>query len=263
MWWKRCKKIRGLIRLLRGSFEDYGTENEDFRNTARLLAAVREATVDPETLAALHQWGVELQFIEPDDPAFERAADEMRSRSQTALAGLIEDRTTIDEVRGRLTAARDRIESWEVDGTGFDAVEAGLGKSYGRGHVGFADCREARSPERLHDWRKRAKYTRYHLRLLGPIAPDVLGDANERLHDLTDSLGLDHDIADLVELVDLQGDTAGYPKFLAVADARRADLQRQALEQGLGCYGEVPQAFVDRIDAYWNGARSTGVPIAV
>lgn len=160
--------------------------------------------------------GVELQLIEPDDPAFERADDELRSRSQAALAELIEDRATIDEVRGRLTAARDRYRLY------------------------FARFR--------------------HLRLLGPIAPDVLGDANERLHDLTDTLGLDHDIADLV---DLQGDTVGHPKILAVADARRADLQRQALEQGLGCYGEAPQAFVDRIDAYWNGARSTGVPIAV
>lgn len=40
---KRCKKLRGLIRLVRPEFADYSAENAEFRDAARRLSPVPDA----------------------------------------------------------------------------------------------------------------------------------------------------------------------------------------------------------------------------
>ncbi len=39
---KRCKKLRGLIRLVRPAFDDYSAENGAFRDAAQMLSGVRD-----------------------------------------------------------------------------------------------------------------------------------------------------------------------------------------------------------------------------
>jgi CHAD domain-containing protein len=46
---KRCKKLRGLVRLVRPGFEDDRSENATFRDAARGLSALRDADVLIET----------------------------------------------------------------------------------------------------------------------------------------------------------------------------------------------------------------------
>lgn len=46
-----------------------------------------------------------------------------------------------------------------------------------------------------HEWRKRVKYGWYHMRLLTDASPAILSPLEERLHDLSDALGGDHDLA--------------------------------------------------------------------
>ena len=47
---KRCKKIRGLIRLVRSGFADYAVENAIFRDAARTLSFMRDTEAALETL---------------------------------------------------------------------------------------------------------------------------------------------------------------------------------------------------------------------
>ena len=50
---KRCKKVRGLVRLVRPGFKAYGDENAAFRDLSRGLADLRDAGALLETVAAL------------------------------------------------------------------------------------------------------------------------------------------------------------------------------------------------------------------
>ena len=46
---KRCKKLRGLIRVVRPAFDDYQDENAAFREAARALSYVRDTEALIET----------------------------------------------------------------------------------------------------------------------------------------------------------------------------------------------------------------------
>ena len=48
-----CKKMRGLVRLIRPAFSGYERENSDFRDTARLLSGSRDAKVLHDTFEML------------------------------------------------------------------------------------------------------------------------------------------------------------------------------------------------------------------
>src|SRR5690606_21626149 len=52
---KHCKKLRGLVRLVRSSFPDYRKENTAFRDAARLLSGVRNAQSMLETCEKLEE----------------------------------------------------------------------------------------------------------------------------------------------------------------------------------------------------------------
>jgi hypothetical protein len=49
---KRCKKVRGLIRLVRPAF-DYGDENDRFRDVAKSLSGLRDARTAIKTYDAV------------------------------------------------------------------------------------------------------------------------------------------------------------------------------------------------------------------
>jgi hypothetical protein len=79
--------------------------------------------------------------------------------------------------------------------TEFSAVAGGLCKTYGRGRNALHAAYAEPSDESFHEFRKRAKYHWYHLRLLRRIWRDMLGVQREAADELSDLLGDDHDLA--------------------------------------------------------------------
>ena len=128
-------------------------------------------------------------------------------------------------------------------------------KTYGRGQNGLHDSLQEPTDETLHDWRKRVKYTWYHVRLLRNAAPSVLKPLVGRFHDLSDVLGDDHDLAVLTQQLtadpaDFGGDDA-VAQAMAVIAYRRGDLQKRAARLGARLYVEPPDAFASRLVGYW------------
>lgn len=253
---KRCKKVRGLLRLVRGSFDDYGDENATLRDAARLLSDAREAHVAPLTYTATVQWAAG-RGLEVASPVLELS---LQTDADRATEVILADAHRRSRVADALEAAADRAEDWELDDDGVDAFAKGLHKTYRRGHEAMQRCREGVSVRRLHEWRKRAKYTRYHLRLLAPAAPEVLAATEDRFHDLTDLLGDDHDLADLAERMQVPIDDGAAPLRVAL-DGRRAELTRRAFEVGRVLHAEDPDDFADRILAYRAGATDLETPL--
>ena len=113
-----------------------------------------------------------------------------------------------------------------------------------------------RSDESLHDWRKRSKVLWYQLQVLENTWPGEICPFAEQVHQLTDWLGEDHDLAVLSGLIGANGAT-GLPeqerdRLLDTIRRRRCDLQQDAFELGRRIYAEKTHAFVRRIGQYWH-----------
>lgn len=247
---KRCKKVRAALRLVRLANEDlYERENAAFRDAARRISDLRDAHAHLETVDLLAD-------ADPEGAAADRYApvrDGLRERRDELADGRIDD--ALAAVVRDLEAARDRIDGWDLDADGFAAIAGGLAKTYGRAVDRMADAYDDRTTEAFHEWRKRTKYHRYHVRLLQDLWTPVMRTRRRALHDLTDLQGDDHDLAELRETLRAEPDRYGGEELVAacvgLGDRKRAQLQHAARDLGARCFVEDADAFTARIGGYW------------
>ena len=255
---KNCKKLRGLVRLMRpGMGDDYTTANVTFRDAARELSSIRDAHALLETfdeLVAAHASRVHTQGVTS-------VRAELSRRATEASEAVTSDDERIEHAHALLTEGRDRINDWPLDDDA-DVLGAGAAKTYKRGRKRLRDSMVDPTDENLHQWRKRVKYTWYHLRLVRDSAPSVLKPLVKRFHDLSDVLGDDHDLAVLTEQLhatpDAFGGHAAVGRAMEIIDASRDDLQRRARSLGSRLYVESPGAFAERLTGYWSTWQEHG-----
>jgi len=250
---KRCKKLRALVRLYRPALGgQYRELNRAFRDTARLISDARDAEVMLQTYDALCD-RFEDQI---DRRAFASIRAGLTRHHQAVVEAGRDAGEQLAEARRRLSDARDGVSDWSIDEEGFDAMRGGLAKTYGRGRDAMEEAAEDPAPHRFHEWRKRAKYTRYHLRMLRPIWPTLLNAHRKAYRDLTDWLGDAHDLAVLARF--LRGKAEGYGSaddvaaFVALAEQRRAQLEAAALPLGRKLYVDKPKRLTKRFDTWWD-----------
>jgi len=254
---KRCKKIRGLIRLVRPQLGDaYDLENAWYRDSARSLSYVRDAQ----------------SLIETYDEVMARFGSQARRRTFASIRRqltLRRKKVTEDEVglRERLEAflermyeGRERVSAWRLREKGFDAIEDGLTKTYRRGRDAMEAAYEDPTSERFHEWRKRAKYHWYHLRLLESVWKGSMAARRDEADQLADYLGDDHDLAILRDtLAENPADFGGeetVQSMIGLANQRQVELRLKARWLGARLYTEKPKNFANRIAAYWGAWRS-------
>ena len=260
---KRCKKLRGLVRLVRPALgEQYTTANALFRDAARELGPLRDAHALLETFDALCD--AQREHLPAGGPAAVR--EQLALRSERARAAATPDNRRVARALDQLRQGERLVDEWTLDASGFDAVAGGLGKTYNRGRGALLAAIEAPTSEAFHEYRKRVKYTWYHVRLLDETAAGLLPPLGRQLHDLSDTLGDDHDLAVLSEQllsepVAFGGDDEVASTMLVV-DGQRADLQRRAVRAGARLHAEKPRAFVRRLGAYWEAWHRHGPELA-
>ena len=255
---KDLKKVRGVLRLVRDEIGDepYRRENERFRDAGRVLSGARDAEVKLETIDALREHDDEAPTktaLRPYIRALERERDELASEDEERAALTV-------RVETELEAGLAALDDWVPQTDGWQLVGEGLARSYRRGRSRFADSREDPSAENVHEWRKRAKDLWYHLRILTPVWPEVVGELSDQTHELTDLLGDHHDLEVLAE--DARGrrdrfdDPEDLQELLRAIERRQAELLGSALELGERLYAEKPKAFVSRFESYWSAWRA-------
>ena len=252
---KRAKKVRAVARAVRDAVGDegYHAVNDAARDGARELSDVRDAQVLGETVDELLGWAKEHESIDVDRRRHQVARVEVQRRAEQATA-----RPDLATAAGRagdlLRLARASAEGWTVPDD-LDALADGLDRTYRRGRAGWKAARRARTVEALHEWRKRVKYGWYHLRLLGPVAPEVLGDEARRFHQLADVLGDDHDLAVLACTVSADpeawGGTQRAGELADLAGVRRRELQAAAFLLGSQLFVRKPAARLDHLERLW------------
>jgi CHAD domain-containing protein len=259
---KSTKRLRAVLRLVRTGLGNkrYSAENAILRDTARLLAPMRDAYVRLEAVEMLRerydaqlrpstfQGAIDVLTVRKDR-LYDHASDEW---SKTLYA---------------LRSARARYAAWPVDEESarahgmaviphaFASVEEGLARTYARGREEMDDARRRPTADNFHRWRKRAKYLRHQMEILTPVWPDVLGGHAVSLERLGDLLGSEHDLAELLRFL------AGHPEIcpdpversmlVALVQHRRVELQTASLSLGSRIYAEPVGRFTQRVRDYW------------
>jgi CHAD domain-containing protein len=235
---KRAKKLRGLLRLLEGSFPDHARENAALRDAGRLLALRRDAEVRLATFEGLF----------PDSPP---ALEPLRrllvlERDAPPAASHQADAMKI------LRALHGRVHHWTLTGKDRKILVDGLART--RRRAAQAMKKAARSPgfDAIHDWRKRAKDFWYQTRLLTPIWPEALGPLARAAEDLTEALGLHHDIAVLQGHLPPGVLTAkAEALFNRTARAAQKDIEAHVFAEGRRLFAGDPKEMAKLWGRWW------------
>jgi CHAD domain-containing protein len=256
---KRCKKIRGLLRLVRPGFEPYSEENSWFRDRARQVSDVRDATSMQECLDAL----IERYAGSHGERPFADVREWLEQRRQEVTANTNAE-AQLQEIRVELSEARQRVSDWELSDTGIVAVRAGFEKTYRRARKGMHRAVEDPTTANFHEWRKRVKYFRYHTRLLSTAWPPVLRALNREAHRLSDWLGDDHDLAVLraaLVAADGIGPAVSHSDLLALMDRRSTGLRAWTLSLGRRLFQLPPKPegkWVEEVLSAWQSEQRLG-----
>lgn len=253
---KRCKKIRALLRLVRPAFEStYQRENATFRDAARALSELRDAASRIECIDTLKEHSSSSPKVE----ALDRVRTHLTAHREELYRGSDVSKR-LSEFRDEMTSARKRAGNWKLDLEDLDAVGGGLKKTYRRARKAMGEAEQTPTVENFHEWRKRVKYHRYHIRLLRSLWETVLQARREELHQLSDLLGDAHDLAVLRRwLVDHAAKVGASEELhyvLASADERRQILRAHAFPLGRRLFFDQPKQLRERARVYWTSWRA-------
>jgi CHAD domain-containing protein len=254
---KDFKRLRAVLRLVRFGIgeSEYKAENESFRDASRPLSEIRDAKVLIEALSKLkRRTSNSKKSVE-----FREARKRLLEHQKQVHSSVIERQHAIPKAAAAAEAALDRMDDWADQKFRWSEVEEGFRRVYRDGRKAFDQSKADPSVENLHEWRKQAKYLRYHLELLTPTWAKVVGKLAADAKTLGDLLGDDHDLAVLRSMIAPShagghGEKDGFIGELI--DRQREKLQAKAIAAGELLYRERPKKFVDRLAAYWRRSKN-------
>lgn len=249
---KRCKKLRGLVRLVRPELgKAYQRENARFRDIARNLAGMRD---EQSMIEALERLLVTQEDNERS--SYDPVLDILRTKRDAVAASTQQDPgSLLAEARQALEKARGATGRWRLSADGFQAIR-GLDKTYERGRMDARNAFETEAVSDFHEWRKRVKYHSHHLQLLGPLWPRVNKAWLRESKTLADILGNDHDLALLDALLESEGDQLAESHtrqcLQTIIRKEQQHLRKEAWEISQRLYAESPRALKKRWKRYWH-----------
>lgn len=253
---KRCKKLRGLLRLYRPAARStYKNENVAFRDASRLLGPLRDCEALSTTVAAFTEEGSDAETR----TAVDEVGRVLNLRRNQAANAVFSAPERLNQFRQEMEEALRRVETWE---TGLEdplSIEKGVTRPYRRARRAMAAAYDDPHAENFHEWRKRVKYHWYHMRLLRDCWKAVLRARRDELDDLSDLLGDEHDRAVLAEWLcrdSRMRDSKAARVLLPQIEQQRGKLQSKARPLGERLFCEKPKQFGTRLRSYWVSWRT-------
>jgi len=175
---KRCKKLRAMLRLLRGPLGDrYSPLNRGIRDAARALSGQRDDDVVAALCNKLHADAPEMAWSTVPAALSPAAAD--GPRGDDAQAMLADIARQLDEEPLPVITPED--------------LALGLCNGYRRTRKRWRKAMvDPRDAAPLHEWRKEVKYHMHNCQVLAPLWP-ALKRQRKELDRLADALGDHHD----------------------------------------------------------------------
>ncbi len=248
---KRCKKLRGLVRLVRPALKGtYAKENAAFRDAARPLSGVRDAKT---TLGTFDQ------LLKHFDAQIDREQMASVGRELTKSLRQVEEcelESLLADFHDEILQARSRVEKWELASSGFKSIQGGMRKTHERARDRLDVALDNPSTESLHELRKRLKYLWYHVRLIESLWKPNFTTYAEQVKEAAETLGDDHDLAvlraKLLESPESFGAETDVDAVVALLDRRRTAIQRRGLRIARYVLAESTNAFLNRAEKYWS-----------
>jgi CHAD domain-containing protein len=250
------KRLRALLRLVRPALRraDYRRCSNTLRKAAGCLAPARDAHVKVNALGELIR-----HFTRQLPPCpFPRITLILAEDCRNERARLSKERLP-GNVTCLLKKFSKGIASARIKGSGWAAIGPGVKRTYHDGRRAYRLARENGTPERFHEWRKRAKDLLYQAELLAPIWPEQIAALETELKDLAACLGDDHDLFVLTEPTAMKRFSARAQQeagaLQALVEQRRGKLRAQALSLGARSYREKPSLLCKRLGQFWKKWR--------
>jgi CHAD domain-containing protein len=242
------KRLRALLRLIRPAVNPafFNNENARLRSAAGLLSFARDAEVARETLKKL------LVSNHSDEDAVRSVLSGFEK--QVELPNDLD--LTMAEVRRRLEKTRRNFHRLKLRGTEREILEAGLRSVYRQGRERMKVAIEQGQDSAFHRWRIRAKNLYYELEFLESVWPSQLHRLIERLAELQDQIGLDHDVAILRARLNKSpegfGDRETVQRVVGCLDRQTGKLRRAAVPLGRRIWRQKPRQFASKIAHHWD-----------
>lgn len=250
---KNFKKLRAILRLVRFELghDLYKKENVLFRDTGRIISGIRDAAVMVETTDYLRK--KYSKEISRED--FKQLRKNLSLSARRVRAQFKKNEELIEAIIKILSKHRDEIRKWPLRKKSFKQLVPGIQLVYERGQNALAAAKRNPSAENFHEWRKRAKYLWYHTRILEDAWPEYMNILSNKLSELSDVLGLEHDVSELRNLLlketSLFEDKEVQSKLFNFIGQERLYLQAEARSIAPYIYCESSDNFTSRLEAYW------------
>ena len=177
---------------------------------------------------------------------------------------VLDEQNAFAVVAEAVRQAHGRIKGWADVPNKWTAVGEGLEDVYRRAGDAHGDAIADPTVEKLHEWRKQAKYLFYQLEILRPIWPEQIEELAKEADRLGELLGDDHDLAVLRQMLTDDpgrfGDQGDREVLLALIDRRRAELEHEAMLLGRRFFQDSPADFARRLKSYCKTWRAQAVP---
>jgi CHAD domain-containing protein len=224
---KRCKKMRGLLRLAKPLMgEALEVEEQRFREAANHVAANRDADVYAKTIESLTGCTAEARMPHSlISPAAMEASREI-------LAGCLRD-----------------VENWPLELHGFVDIGPGFAHTYRKCIDAWEDALRDPRDDKYHRLRKWVKYHWYQIRILERLNSRELRQRRKRLRKLQLDLGDAHDLFVLQSILA----SAANPdmQLLELAITRKHELYASALKQGHKIFATSADELVANCATWW------------
>lgn len=164
---KRCKKLRGLLRLMKPALVNFQEQDTLIRDAARLLTQVRDQQVMDQTLSARSRHP-ELVALDPD---------------------------IVSACLDKMDQVKNHVECWPLENVDRTKVAKAFRHTHARLRRTFRRAHTEPTTEHYHKVRKWAKYEWYQTRILERIDTKHLSPRRKLLREIGEDLGDVHDIA--------------------------------------------------------------------
>lgn len=248
---KNMKRIRAVMRLIRDGvgYSTYYRENTVFRDLAREISELRNRIVLAETIGK-----IEKEFTPAARKHMQNMQETLFREGERLYKILLDDKDIFRKISAETRKAKKRSGEFVFNHEDFRVFEGGLLRIYRQGRKLYHKARGGHDAELLHDMRKRMKYLWYQMELLQPIYPKMLKTYAKSLNDITDILGICHDLDELIEEArDKKKVTHAETlrQLEAIQEKSKEELLDQIWHKVAAVYTEEPDAFVQRLASYW------------
>lgn len=194
---KAIKRIRSLLRAARSGLGEkvYRRENAAFRDMARTLAPLRDATVLSEG------WELLKSGTEIADRPFKSYLTRLLHRNREQALRSLEDPALIPDLLASFEKTRQRFAAVELKNFDVQELCSNILWIYRRGQKAYHCVLDKPCDKNFHEWRKQIKYHWHHVEICAQILAKESEFDCALLSKLSGLLGDNHDLAMLKEFL--------------------------------------------------------------